>query len=145
MRKASWAQHDTSSQSFLGSTLPRHLRPRVCHKRLKRRRKGKMERREARTFENDRIFRSPDVPEGSSILTGLKVDATRLIGEHMYLRCIHKILHRVSSKVTSISLLTRREGLIKVGVLPEGYPFVTLATAEIPENFCQVRIISNHL
>jgi len=104
-----------------------------------------MERREARTFENDRIFRSPDVPEGSSILTGLKVDATRLIGEHMYLRCIHKILHGVSSKVTSISLLTRREGLIKVRVLPEGYPFVTLATAEIPENFCHVRIISNHL
>ena len=78
-------------------------------------------------------------------MTGLKVDATRLIGEHMYLGCIYKILQRVSSEVISICLLASREVPIKVRVLLEGYPFVALATAEIPENFCHVRTISKHL
>jgi hypothetical protein len=63
----------------------------------------------------------------------------------MHLGCIHKTLHRVASKVIPICLLAFWEGLIKVRVLFEGYPFVVLVTAEIPENFCYIRSISKHL
>ena len=100
---------------------------------------------EERTFENDRIFRPPDVPEGSGILTRLKVDTTRPIGKHMYRGYIHKILDRVASKVIPICLLASREGLIKVRVLLEGYALVALAAAKIPENVCHVKAISKHL
>jgi hypothetical protein len=63
----------------------------------------------------------------------------------MHLGCIHKNFHRVSSKAIPICFLISWELLIKVRVLLEGYPFVALATTEIPENFRHVGTSSEHL
>jgi hypothetical protein len=62
----------------------------------------------------------------------------------MHLGCIHKIFNRVSSKAIPICFFAPWEVLIKVRVLLEGYPFLVLETAEIPEDFCHGRTISKH-
>jgi hypothetical protein len=103
---------------------------------------GNLQKDDARTFENDRIFWAPKVAKRSQDLVGLNMYKLRFISENIELVAVLKILGRVDFKTVLIFLWRRRKFCVEVGVIPESHPFL-LNTTKVPQNLLKAWIVTD--
>jgi hypothetical protein len=94
---------------------------------------GNLQRDDARTFENDRIFCAPKVAKRSQDLVGHNIYKFRFTSENIELVAMLKVLGRVDFETVPTFLRRCRKVSIEVGVIPESHPFV-LDTIKVPQN-----------
>ena len=108
------------------------------------RNRGNVQKDDARTFENDRIFGAPNVAKRSRDLVGLNIYKLRFISENIELIAVLKILGRVDFETVAIFLWRRRKFCIKVGVIPESHPFL-LDTNKVPQDLLKTWSVTDRL
>jgi hypothetical protein len=108
------------------------------------RNRGNLQKDDARTFENNRIFWAPKVAKRSQDLVSHNIYKLRFISENVELVAVLKILGRVDFETVPTFLRRRRKFCIKVGVIPESHPFL-LDTIKVPQNLLKAWSVSDHI